>query len=75
MTERVEFTADISELRSKVESDLRLSGRSIDEASDSTNLGFANLGLRGKPSPRTEAWIKASYIDGSDVDATSPRPE
>ncbi|MBB4597894.1 hypothetical protein [Xanthomonas arboricola] len=68
MTERVEFTADISVLRTKVESDLRLRGRSIDNASDSTNLGFANLGLRGKPSPRTEAWIKAGYIDGSDVD-------
>lgn len=57
MTERVEFTADISVLRTKVESDLRLRGRSIDNASDSTNLGFANLGLRGKPSPRTEAWV------------------
>ncbi|APP79464.1 outer membrane beta-barrel protein [Xanthomonas hortorum] len=68
MTERVEFIADISLLRSKVESDLRLRGRSIDDASDSTNLGFANLGLRGKPSPRTEAWVKAGYIDGNDVD-------
>ncbi|NEK63488.1 MAG: hypothetical protein G3W66_13820, partial [Xanthomonas perforans] len=46
----------------------RLRGRSVDDASDSSNLGLANLGLRGKPSPRTEAWIKAGYIDGSDVD-------
>jgi len=68
MTERVDFTADISVLRTKVESDLRLRGRSLDDSSDSSNLGFANLGLRGKPSPRTEAWIKAGYIDGSDVD-------
>lgn len=68
MTERVEFTADISVLRTKVESDLRLRGRSIDNASDATNLGFGNLGLRGKPSPRTEAWVKAGYIDGNDVD-------
>ncbi|MBV6789172.1 hypothetical protein [Xanthomonas euvesicatoria] len=68
MTERVEFTADISVLRAKVESDLRLRGRSVDDASDSSNLGLANLGLRGKPSPRTEAWIKAGYIDGSDVE-------
>ena len=66
--ERVDFTADISVLRTKVESDLRLRGRSLDDSSDSSNLGFANLGLRGKPSPRTEAWIKAGYIDGSDVD-------
>ncbi|WP_115553016.1 hypothetical protein [Xanthomonas arboricola] len=68
MTERVEFIADISVLRSKVESDLRLRGRSIDDSSDTSSLGFGNLGLRGKPSPRTEAWIKAGYIDGSDVD-------
>jgi len=26
------------------------------------------VGLRGKPSPRTEAWVKAGYIDGSHVD-------
>ncbi|MEA9563644.1 MULTISPECIES: hypothetical protein [unclassified Xanthomonas] len=68
MTERVEFIADISVLRSKVESDLRLRGRAIDDSSDTSSLGFGNLGLRGKPSPRTEAWIKAGYIDGSDVD-------
>ncbi|MCS3746699.1 hypothetical protein FHY18_002295 [Xanthomonas arboricola] len=68
MTERVEFIADISVLRSKVESDLRLRGRSVDDSSDTSSLGFGNLGLRGKPSPRTEAWIKAGYIDGSDVD-------
>ncbi|MBB3824653.1 hypothetical protein [Xanthomonas arboricola] len=68
MTERVEFTADISVLRSKVESDLRRGGRSLGDSSDTSTLGFGNLGLRGKPSPRTEAWIKAGYIDGSDVD-------
>lgn len=68
MTERVEFIADISVLRSKIESDLRLRGSSIDNASDSTNLGFANLGLRGNPSPRTEAWVKAGYIDGNGAD-------
>ncbi|MEA9555706.1 hypothetical protein VC273_07170 [Xanthomonas nasturtii] len=68
MTERVDFTADISVLRNKGEFDVRQGGRSVASASDSTNLGFANLGLRGKPSPRTEAWIKAGYIDGSDVD-------
>ncbi|MBB3823243.1 hypothetical protein FHT03_002295 [Xanthomonas arboricola] len=68
MTERVEFTADISVLRSKVESDLRRGGRSLGDSSDTSTLGFGNLGLRGKPSPRTEAWIKVGYIDGSDVD-------
>ncbi|MCC4621231.1 hypothetical protein LL965_14450 [Xanthomonas cassavae CFBP 4642] len=68
MTERVDFTADISVLRNKGEFDVRQGGRSLASSSDSTNLGFANLGLRGKPSPRTEAWVKAGYIDGSDVD-------
>ncbi|MCL1532431.1 hypothetical protein M3O57_19275 [Xanthomonas nasturtii] len=68
MTERVEFIADISALRTKVDADLRQRGRSLGSSSDSTTLGWANLGLRGKPSPRTEAWIKAGYIDGSDVD-------
>ncbi|MBB5861671.1 outer membrane beta-barrel protein [Xanthomonas arboricola] len=68
MTERVEFTADVAALRNKGEVESRVNGRRLGSASDSTNLGFANLGLRGKPSPRTEAWIKAGYIDGSDVD-------
>ncbi|MBO9739628.1 hypothetical protein J7432_11545 [Xanthomonas axonopodis pv. begoniae] len=68
MTERVDFTADIAVLRNKGEAESRVNGRRLGKASDSINLGFANLGLRGKPSPRTEAWIKAGYIDGSDVD-------
>ncbi|PPV08529.1 hypothetical protein XBLMG947_0076 [Xanthomonas bromi] len=68
MTERVEFIADLSVLRTKVDADLRQRGRSLGSSSDSTNLGWANLGLRGKPSPRTEAWVKAGYIDGNDVD-------
>ncbi|NIJ90300.1 hypothetical protein FHR49_003111 [Xanthomonas campestris] len=68
MTERVDFIADIAALRNKGEFEARVNGRRLGSTSDSTNLGFANLGLRGKPSPRTEAWIKAGYIDGSDVD-------
>ncbi|WP_372391776.1 hypothetical protein ACCQ05_17570 [Xanthomonas sp. NCPPB 3582] len=68
MTERVEFIADISVLRSKVESELRRGNSSLGDSSDTSTLGFGNLGLRGKPSPRTEAWVKAGYIDGSDVD-------
>lgn len=85
MTERVEFIADISVLRSKVESDLRLRGRSIDDASDSTNLGFANLGCvaspRRVPKPgsrlatstattSTKASSSAPWVARS----TSPRP-
>ncbi|MBO9858029.1 MULTISPECIES: hypothetical protein [Xanthomonas] len=68
MTERVDFNAEFAVLRNKGKVESRVNGRRLGEASDSSNLGFANLGLRGKPSPRTEAWIKAGYIDGSDVD-------
>ncbi|UYB51647.1 hypothetical protein OCJ37_16995 [Xanthomonas sp. AM6] len=68
MTERVDFTADVSVLRVKAEADLREDGRRLARASDSNTLGTINVGLRGKPSPRTEAWVKAGYIDGSDVD-------
>jgi len=68
MNERVEFTTDISVVRTKVESDVRQRGRSVDASSDSSNLILGNVGLRGKPSPRTEAWVKAGYIDGSHVD-------
>ncbi|WP_369934158.1 outer membrane beta-barrel protein [Xanthomonas tesorieronis] len=68
MTERVDFTADVSVLRVKAEADLRENGRRLARASDSNTLGTINVGLRGKPSPRTEAWVKAGYIDGSDVD-------
>ena len=31
---------------------------------DHTNLVRATMGLRGKPSRMTEAWIKAGYMDG-----------
>lgn len=68
MTERVDFTADIGVLRVKAEADLRENGSRLARASDSNTLGMINVGLRGKPSARTEAWAKAGYIDGSDVD-------
>ncbi|MCC4593261.1 outer membrane beta-barrel protein [Xanthomonas sacchari] len=68
MTERVDFIADASVLRVKAEADLREDGVRLGRGSDSSTLGAVNLGVRGKPSPRTEAWIKAGYIDGSDAD-------
>ncbi|NIJ81487.1 outer membrane beta-barrel protein [Xanthomonas cannabis] len=69
MTERVDFVADLSVLRTKVEAETKQDGtRIFPTSSADSNFGMVNLGLRGKPSPRTEAWIKAGYIDGSDVD-------
>lgn len=63
-TDRLDFTADVAWLRQQseitVHSDFygRLRGK------DHTNLARATLGLRGKPSPKTEAWAKAGYMDG-----------
>ncbi len=64
-SERVDYTADIAWVRQQaeitVDSDIynvRLRNK------DHTNLVRATMGLRGKPSPMTEAWIKAGYMDG-----------
>jgi hypothetical protein len=66
-TERVDFTADIAYLRQEIEAEASFGGvRASDEAT--SNGGRATLGLRGKPSARTEAWIKAGYIDGGDFE-------
>jgi len=67
MTDRVDFTADIAYVRLGMEvdarfADLRETGR------DHVNLWRGTAGLRGKPSPKTEAWIKAGYADGEDLD-------
>lgn len=75
MTERVDFVADVAYQRNNRK--IRLAGYdawlNID-GYDGTykshfNVGRANLGVRGKPSARTEAWIKAGYLDGSDLDS------
>ena len=64
-SERVDYTADIAWVRQQaeitVDSDIynvRLRNK------DHTNLVRATMGLRGKPSAMTEAWIKAGYMDG-----------
>jgi hypothetical protein len=71
MTERVDFTADIAYLR--VSGDLDWygydsSGEYRGKYEDDLNLGRVTIGVRGKPSARTEAWLKAGYIDGSDIE-------
>lgn len=64
-TERIDFTADIAYLRQEIEATASLDGASGDATA---NGGRATLGLRGKPSTRTEAWIKAGYRDGGDFE-------
>lgn len=73
-TERVDFIADIAYLRQNAE--LKLRGYDDYYGTDGldgtykahSNAGRVSLGVRGKPSWRTEAWIKAGYVDGSDMD-------
>jgi hypothetical protein len=67
LTERIDFTADIAYLRQEIEATGSFGGASASEEA-TANGGRATLGLRGKPSTRTEAWIKAGYIDGGDFE-------
>ncbi|MFI8717221.1 outer membrane beta-barrel protein [Stenotrophomonas sp. NPDC077464] len=66
-TDRLDFTADLAWMRinNKVKFD---DGVDTDTETFHTNAGRGTLGLRGKPSRATEAWLKAGYIDGSDMD-------
>lgn len=64
MSDRVDFTADIAWVRQNVEAKLSVNGVGSDSDKDHTNAGRATLGVRGKPSVRTEAWLKAGYLDG-----------
>ncbi|WMJ67805.1 outer membrane beta-barrel protein [Stenotrophomonas sp. 24(2023)] len=68
MSDRVDFTSDIAWVRLNEEFKLSYDGQYADRLKDHINAGRVTVGLRGKPSPRTEAWIKAGYIDGSDMD-------
>lgn len=68
MSDRVDFTADIAWLRLNNEVKVRDAGQYNETYKDHTNAGRVTLGLRGKPSARTEAWIKGGAIDGSDMD-------
>ncbi len=69
MSDRVDFTADIAWVRLNAE--VKISGVPGYNGTykDHTNAARALLGVRGKPSPRTEAWLKAGAIDGSDIDS------
>ena len=76
MADRVDFTADIAYVR--LDQKLKLSGIPADSGYDhlngsydfdAVNAGRVTLGLRGTPSARTEAWVKAGAMDGSDMDS------
>lgn len=70
MSDRVDFTTDIAWLRVNNEAKLDFDGEQVDRWKEHTNAARATVGVRGKPSRRTEAWLKAGYIDGSDMDGT-----
>ncbi|HFF3760318.1 hypothetical protein I5U56_10205 [Stenotrophomonas maltophilia] len=63
-TDRVDFTADAAWLRMNEDFKLSYDGKSAGRLKEHTNLGRVTVGLRGKPSPKTEAWVKTGYMDG-----------
>lgn len=66
--DNVDFTADIALVRLGAEAAVRFADGDRFSADDDTNAGRVTVGLRGTPSPRTEAWIKGGYLDGSDLE-------
>ncbi|MCF7749455.1 hypothetical protein KQ945_01755 [Bacillus subtilis subsp. subtilis] len=70
VSDRLDFTSDIAWLRINDELKYEQKGFDSRRYKFHTNAARATLGVRGKPSPRTEAWLKGGYIDGSDMDGT-----
>lgn len=68
MSERVDFTAEAAYVRLDLTVKASYMGNSARD-SDALNAGRVSLGLRGAPSARTEAWVKAGAMDGSDMDS------
>lgn len=66
-TDALDFVADLSYQRLDGKIKASYEGESI-TYKDHLNLVRVDAGVRGKPSARTEAWLKAGYFDGSDVD-------
>lgn len=74
LSERVHFTTDLAYVRLTQKETIR--GFSADSGLDVLNgswdttadAGRLTLGLIGKPSARTEAWIKAGVLDGQRMD-------
>lgn len=67
ISDRLDFTADLAWMR--INNEVKYKDDQFSEREEfHTNAGRAAFGVRGKPSRRTEAWLKAGYIDGSDMD-------
>lgn len=67
MTERLDFTADLAWTRINNEAKYD-DGVYSETVKIHSNAARGALGVRGKPSRATEAWLKAGYLDGSDMD-------
>jgi len=70
MSDRVDFTADIAWVRQNAKVTLKETGFATVSDKDHSNAARGMFGVRGKPSARTEAWLKGGYLDGSDMDGT-----
>lgn len=68
-SERLDFTADLAWLRLNGKARFDSLGQS-GSVREHVNGGRVSVGLRGKPSARTELWLKAGYLDGSDFDGS-----
>lgn len=64
LSERLDFTADIAWNRRTGKSEVQFDGETY-RSRTSVNTAVGNFGVRGKPSARTEAWLKAGYMDGN----------
>lgn len=68
MSERVDFLAELAYQRLELDAALSFQddpSQNLNGSEDAKG-GRVALGVRGKPSARTEAWLKAGYLDGGD---------
>lgn len=66
-TDRLDFVTDLAYVRMVAKVELRIDGEQA-SGKDQVNVGRISAGVRGKPSPKTELWLKAGYMDGGDLD-------
>lgn len=68
LTDRIDFTAEAAYVRLDLTIKASYMGSSARDSAD-LNAGRISLGLRGAPSARTEAWVRAGAMDGADMDS------
>lgn len=66
-TDRLDFVTDLAYVRLVAKAKLRVGDERASDK-DQINVGRISAGVRGKPSPKTELWLKAGYMDGSNLD-------